>query len=527
MPIINGTNNADVIDPIAGVTNVSDMIFGFGGNDTIYAMGGNDVLNGGAGADYLHGMDGNDWASYRGSAAGVYVNLATGYARGGDAEGDTLVSIENLEGSEHDDVLIGGDGINSLLGMGGRDLLMGGWSADYLGGGEGNDVLKGGGGADLLAGGAGVDTASYDESGAGVTVSLMTNTGTGADAEGDILESIENLTGSGYRDVLQGNNGGNLLRGQDGNDVLMGMGGADTLEGGHGHDWLDGGTGGDTMSGGFDNDTYIVDHLWDTVIEYGGQGSDTVLTSVSWSLTAGADVEYLRTSNQSGTAAINLTGNASGNVIVGNDGSNIINGGGGSDEMRGRDGNDTYFVDSYDDVVIESGGQGVDAVRASVSYTLADGVDVETLSTTNAAGTDAINLYANSSGNVVIGNNGMNWLAGGDGNDELIGNGGMDYFLFNTALNAATNVDELSDFSPLWDTIVIENTIFDALAAGGLAEERFVVGAAAQDGNDNIIYDSATGALMYDSDGTGAAAAVQFAQVAPGTVLTHTDFWVL
>jgi Ca2+-binding RTX toxin-like protein len=523
--VIHGSDNPDVIDYAA--TGHNDIIFGYGGDDQLLGLKGDDVLNGGAGADTLIGMDGSDWASYQGSPAAVTVNFATGYAYGGDATGDIFWTIENLQGSEHNDTLIGDDRINQLLGMGGNDFLDGGQNNDYLGGGDGNDLLKGGGGADMLVGGAGIDTATYADADVGVTVSLMTAAGTGGDADGDTFQNVENLTGSDYRDVLEGNSGINRLRGGDGHDNLYGLGGTDTLEGGDGNDWLDGGTGGDTMRGGDGPDIYIVDHVWDTVIEHDDQGADTVLAHVSWTLSPGAEIEYLQTGNQSGTSAINLTGNEGDNVIVGNDGNNILNGGGGLDHITGRDGNDTYIVNTWLDEVIEYAGQGSDTVLTSSDYRLAEGRDIEMLATTNPNGMTGMTLLGNSSGNVIIGNNASNDIGGGDGNDELIGRGGTDTFLFDTALDAEHNVDELPDFNVADDTIHLENTIFGAFAAGSLAAERFVVGPAPQDASDCIIYDSSTGFLYYDSDGTGAAAMVPFAELAPGVALTHLDFQII
>jgi Ca2+-binding RTX toxin-like protein len=195
--------------------------------------------------------------------------------------------------------------------------------------------------------------------------------------------------------------------------------------------------------------------------------------------------------------------------------------------MIGRGGSDIYHVDNSGDAIVEFGGQGFDEVRTSVDYALTAGADVERLVTSNDAGLAAIDLTGNSSGNVVRGNNGNNVIAGGDGDDELTGLGGQDSFLFDTALSADFNVDVITDFDPASDTIVLENTIFGAFAAGGLAAERFVVGTAAQDASDNIIYDIDTGALYYDSDGTGAAAAIQFAQLNAGTALTHLDFVIV
>jgi serralysin len=142
-------------------------------------------------------------------------------------------------------------------------------------------------------------------------------------------------------------------------------------------------------------------------------------------------------------------------------------------------------------------------------------------------GTAAINLTGNANGNEVRGNNGNNVLNGGNGRDTLTGLGGQDQFLFNTALNAASNVDEISDFNVAADTILLDDAIFTTLTAGTLAAEQFVTGTAAQDAQDRIVYDSATGALFYDSDGTGAVAAIQFAEVAPGLALTNLDFLVV
>ena len=94
-------------------------------------------------------------------------------------------------------------------------------------------------------------------------------------------------------DNLSGNDGVNVLRGIGGSDTLYGLGGNDTLHGNDGHDFLSGGGGADIMIGGIGDDTYLVDHLGDTVPEFGGEGTDDVYTSVSWTLTPGADVETL------------------------------------------------------------------------------------------------------------------------------------------------------------------------------------------------------------------------------------------
>ena len=141
---------------------------------------------------YLVGGPGNDAAYYASSAAAVTVNLLDGTGTGGDAEGDTLDSIENISGSAFDDTLTGN---------------------------AGNNVLSGRAGADLLDGGEGTDTVSYSGSNAGVTVNLLTGAGERGHAQGDLLSNIENLIGSRYNDDLTGDTGNNVLRAGAGDDV--------------------------------------------------------------------------------------------------------------------------------------------------------------------------------------------------------------------------------------------------------------------------------------------------------------------
>ncbi|HEY9344285.1 MAG TPA: calcium-binding protein, partial [Inquilinus sp.] len=194
-------------------------LLGNAGANILSGWGGGDVLRGGAGADRLDGGAGTDAASYYTSAAGVTVDLAAGTGTGGDAQGDILIGIENLTGSNlANDTLIGNAGANTLAGWGG------------------SDVLRGGAGADVLDGGAGTDTASYYTSGTGILVSLASSLGSGGEAQGDTLAGIENVSGSQGSDSLYGNTGANVLQGWNGNDILVGRAGQDTLTGGAGAD---------------------------------------------------------------------------------------------------------------------------------------------------------------------------------------------------------------------------------------------------------------------------------------------------
>jgi Ca2+-binding RTX toxin-like protein len=435
------TDNADTVYGYGGVDRIyghggNDLIFGGAEDDWIYGMGDNDTLKGGGGADHLYGGSGIDTASYDDSPVGVSVFLApggTGAGYNGDAEGDRFDSIENVSGSAYLDALHGNEGANTLNGLAGNDYLRGRDGADTLYGGSGNR-----------------DTAVYDTSSEGVYVSLISGRGFGGEAEGDTLIGIEDIDGSPQDDLLVGNDYGNRLYGRGSDDSLKGGGGIDTLYGHAGNDILDGGDFVDWMYGGLDNDIYIVDNGSDLITEYGGEGSDTVRASVSYVLTAGADVELLTTTDDSGTAALNLTGNATANTVRGNNGNNVIN--------------------------------------------------------------------------------------GGHGNDELTGRAGTDWFLFDTPLDAMFNVDRITDLSVTDDTIRLDQTIFSSSLTVGssVAGSQFVIGTAALDAGDRIIYNNATGVVLYDSDGTGATAAIQFAQLSAGLAdptdidpLTNFDFFVV
>jgi Ca2+-binding RTX toxin-like protein len=227
-----------------------------------------------------------------------------------------------------------------------------------------------------------------------------------------------------------------------------------------------------------------------------------------------------------------LKGGGGSDIITGGAGNDFIIGGAQADLMIGGLDNDTYVVDDLNDGVIEYAGQGIDSVLTSVNYVLREGADVETLATSSDSGTADLALWGNSSGNLVRGNNGNNSISGGAGNDELTGLGGQDFFHFFTPLNAATNVDEITDFNVVDDTIVLDPTIFSGFAdvwgyGGSVSPGEFAIGAAASDADDRLIYDSGTGALYYDSDGVGGTAAVQFATLAAGLALTYQDFAVM
>jgi Ca2+-binding RTX toxin-like protein len=312
-----------------------------------------------------------------------------------------------------------------------------------------------------------------------------------------------NLTGNSLNQTIVGNAGANTLHGGGGIDVLVGLGG---------------------------NDVYYTDVAATRVEEAPGGGNDIVYASVSYALAAGQAVEILSTNSHASTNPINLAGNALVNTLLGNAGANILNGGGGADVMQGFGGNDVYYVDHAGDRVFEANnfGSGSDTVYASVSYTLATAQQIEGLSAANRAGTAAINLTGNDFANSIGGNAGANVLNGGLGNDFLYGLAGADTFAFTTSVGGGSpgNVDVIGDFSVADDTIALSHTVFASLPVGALNPGAFHTGAAAHDADDRIIYDSATGQLLYDADGIGATAARQFASLGAGLSLTASDFIV-
>jgi Ca2+-binding RTX toxin-like protein len=271
------------------------------------------------------------------------------------------------------------------------------------------------------------------------------------------------------------------------------------------------------MLGGAGNDTYITDGV-DAIIEAAGQGTDTVISSISDMLTANLENLVL-----TGTASLSGTGNALNNRITGNSGNNSLNGGTGADVLLGGAGNDTY-VFNVGDTIIENANQGLDTVLAEASFAL--GANLENLVLVN--GTTPINGTGNTLANTITGNSGTNTINGGLGNDTLTGGAGTDSFVFNTALGAS-NIDRITDFNVIADTIRLENAIFTGLAGGTLSASAFVRNTSgnATDASDRIIYETDNGRLYFDRDGTGAAAKVHFATLNTNLAVTNADFFVI
>ena len=246
-------------------------------------------------------------------------------------------------------------------------------------------------------------------------------------------------------------------------------------------------------------------------------------------------VRFVERLTLTGTSNINGTGNALANLLTGNAGNNILDGGTGNDTMLGGAGNDTFVVNASGDRVFETtttsstiDAGGTDTVQSAVTFNL-DSTDgarfVERLTLT---GTSNINGTGNELANILTGNTGRNVLNGGLGKDTLLGGSGADTFVFNSTLGTA-NVDQISDFSAVDDTIHLENSVFTGLTTGTLAASAFAANTTgnAGDSSDRIIYETDTGKLYFDLDGNGAGARVQFATLSANLSLTNSDFSII
>jgi Ca2+-binding RTX toxin-like protein len=406
---------------------LNNLLTGNAAANSLSGGAGNDTLNGGAGADTLIGGLGND--SYtvdnigdvvvENSGEGTdIVNSSATYSLSADVENLTLTGMAAIDGT--------GNELNNVL--------TGNATANRLAGDAGNDTLNGGAGADTLVGGSGDDIYVVENA----ADAVVEDAGEGRDTVQSSIaytlgSDLENLTLTGAAAI---NGTGNIL-----DNVLLGNSAANVLTGLEGSDWLDGGSGNDTLLGGTGDDTYVVAQTADVVTENADEGTDTVRSSITWTL--GANLENLVLA---GTSAITGTGNALDNALTGNSANNTLNGGAGADTLTGALGNDIYTVDNSGDVVVENAGEGTDTVNSSVTYSLS--ADVEKLTLTGAA---AIAGTGNELDNLLTGNSGANALWGGTGNDTLNGGAGADTLVGGTgddtytADNAGDVVTEAAD----------------------------------------------------------------------------------
>ncbi|MRR50604.1 MAG: DUF4347 domain-containing protein, partial [Rhodocyclaceae bacterium] len=445
-----GEAEGDVLANIANLTGskYDDELIGDGHANQLDGGAGDDILEGRGGNDILIGGDGGDFASYARAGKGVTVDLRiTGSQLIDSDEGsDTLAGVENLVGStrgdtligdEFDNILLGGEGDDRLVGNEGADILIGEEGRDRLEGGDGDDLLDGGDKGDTLVGGGGLDTASYADARNAVTVNLKTGVNTGDEAEGDILQEIENLVGSGFGDTLTGDDLDNVLNGGGGNDTLDGGLGDDFLGGGAGDDKITGGghgTKGDTAS--YQEAPAAVDVVLGVKALDGYGGSDT-LTDIQ-NIYGSVNDDILVGDGNSNT----LWGNEGNDRLTGGAGDDVLIGGVGDDILAGDAGADSYqFEDAWGtDTISETlGGAGntLDFSKAVGDITVtvsADGTISANDSVSALKDVTVISRVIGGKGNdlfaIESGSTNSPFLDGGlDGSDTL------DYSAFTTNLN--------------------------------------------------------------------------------------------
>ena len=361
---VTGTDQSDSLSGSAS----NEWFDGLGGNDLINAGDGNDWLDGGTDADVLEGGAGDD-TYFVDDIADVALE------KPGEGTDEVIASVDGTLSDHIEKLTLTGTAAISGTGNGLANVLTGNSAANRLDGGAGADTMIGGGGNDTYVVDNTLDVISESASGGIDTVESSINWVLGAQLENLSLTgtSIINATGNAAANTLRGNAANNILNGGAGND---------------------------TMLGGAGNDLYRVDAAGDVITESSGQGTDTVESSVTYTLSS--NVENL---TLVGSAAIHGTGNTLANMLTGNSAANTLTGGAG---------NDTYIVGTGD-TVVEAAGGGTDTVRAGISWTL--GNEVENLVLTGSA---AIDGTGNALNNTLTGNSAANVLTGGAGNDIYV-----------------------------------------------------------------------------------------------------------
>lgn len=527
MPIWNLTDSADNF-PAGGAgaptfwTNVGDdIVNAFDGDDIIDGGAGVDILRGGAGADTYVIDNTGDVVDETGGAANeldlifssVSVDLSNTSRVTGLVEAVQLLGTSNLN--------VTGNAVrNYLIGNQGNNIIDGSAGADSMWGRGGNDTYIVDNVGDLvdesIYGGSGIDT---------VRSSVSFNLGNVSQGRG-ALENLSltglgniNAYGNSLNNVLNGNSGNNILSGGNGNDTLTGAGGIDLLHGGSGDDNIHGGVGTDRMYGNDGNDTLFIDTFLDSQPREtfdGGVGTDTIVVGYE-----GQGYQYdLRDAHVVSIEAVTLVG--------------------AGDDISGAGFTASQFGAGISWTATITGSAAANSLDLVHVFNVAGEFDLSGLTMVNfTAPRDYVFLEAENSNDTIIGTvaadlidgrGGNDVLNGGPGNDTLIGTGfdANDIFLFDSALNAATNVDTIRDMNQDGDdTIHLENAIFTTLAAGALAATAFHIGAAAADESDRIVYNSANGQLSYDSNGDAAGGSTLFAILDVGLALAAADFFVV
>lgn len=485
-----------MINTILG-TAASEDILGTTGDDQFYGGGGADTMTGGAGNDtyavYSAGAvvnesagEGTDeiyaYVSYDISSLPNVENLwLVGGGTGTTATGNALANV--ISGNELNNTLLGGAGNDTLYGRIGNDCLDGGTGADSLYGGAGDDTYYYDNIGDVIVENAGEGSDVVYASVAGIVKANFANveswqfTGSGGFSYTGTSGNDTYVGGNG-KDTITGLAGNDTLDGADGDDTIDGGVGDDSLTGGAGNDCITGGTGIDTMVGGSGDDSFAVDDPNDVVVEFAGDGSDTIYSSVTYALPSGVENLTL-----TGTGNLAGNGNDLANILTGNAGNNILDGSAGDDTMIGGAGDDTYYIDSLLDFITEGVGGGTDTayVVASLIPPIGAGwfANVESVipigAITGTPGNDLLNgdLIIPNINDTISGLGGDDTLNGLGGNDSLDGGAGNDSLTGGAGYNTLNG--GLGNDTYVMDVAAPDKVVEDSLLGGGGTADRIEV----------------------------------------------------
>ena len=541
--LLNGNPGNDTLD--GGDDN--DRVVGGPGNDTLLGGSGHEFLRGDnsdgltPGDDYIDGGAGFDRATFYNTNNGVTVSLLLQGGPQNTGQGwDTLLNVEAISGSVFSDTLIGDDNDNWFT-FGGAGVDSHTVTNDTISGNGGNDLIIAGQGNHVLDGGGGTDTVGFawirTEVFGGVTVSLALQGAAQDTGQGSMtLSDFENLSGSGYDDVLTGDAGANLLAGNAGSDMLYGGAGNDVLLG-DGEVNLDRsiihGAGPITVYQALDYegvDFYDADgkvvflfegqDLYDAngnqlprvdlVDEFGNPYSQFTLNSVNYDF-------YVFT----GSSAISdgfagqdiLDGGAGDDALVAGAGNDSLDGGAGNDSLDGGSGTDTVFywnsagpvdidlgagvayeydtnlvtvlsTDTLTNIESAIGSAFDDALVGSAGYNYLDGFDGDDI-VQGRGGDDQVNGGAGNDtlsgdfGNTVLTGGGNDYVDGGDGNDAVRGRDGNDTVLGgsgNDFVEGGTGDDFIDGGSGF------DRAAFFSMATGGVTVDLNLQGVAQNTG---------------------------------------------
>ncbi|HEY6816676.1 MAG TPA: M10 family metallopeptidase C-terminal domain-containing protein [Croceibacterium sp.] len=426
--------NGVVIENATGGSG-ADVLIGNAAANVLTGNGGDDWLMGKQGGDTLNGGLGFDTASYIAASAGVIASLASNSGTGGEAMGDTFVSIEKLEGSQFDDTLNGGNANDTLWGLAGNDVLRGangndsidgGAGDDNIDGGEHNDTLAGGDGDDIVYGRNGTDSLSGGAGDDFLDGGEHNDTLDGGEGDNTLYgrNGTDVLTAAAGNDLLDGGEHNDTLNAGDGDNTLYGRNGDDTLTSGSGNDFVDGGEHNDTInSGGGD------DEIWGrngNDVVNAGAGNDTIDGGEhNDTIDAGSGNDTLIGRNGNDT----LLGGADNDNLDGGAHNDVINGGAGNDELRGGSGNDSFLFGEIggNDRIFDFA-KGQDKANLSAIDAVSGGADnAFSFIGAGAFGGVAGQLRAYSSG-------GSNWVAG-----DVNGDGVADFTIQTNVLLGASD----------------------------------------------------------------------------------------